>query len=215
MSNVKNVILKKKIEGVIYDLMVKTNSDLVYTADGKTVTTVLSEILAKVDTKVSQSDIDTAISNLVDGAPEAYNTLKEISDYIATHKTEYDALEALVGDKVAKTDYDTKMTALDNAISAINTSLAAIDLTNYVDKTTYDTKMTALDTEIANIKNGTSLSVGAGDITETDAKQFISKAEKERLASVGRFIVSATQPTDLTDKDLWAEEIVSTPEENA
>lgn len=211
MSNVKNVILKKKIEGVIYDLMVKTNSDLVYTAEGKTITTVLSEILTKVDTKVDQAAIDTAIGNLVDGAPEAYNTLKEIADYISTHGTEYTALQALVGDKVAKSDYNTKMTALDASIAALDTAIKSVDTTAFVKKTDYDTKMNSIDTEIANLKNGTSLSIGAGDITETDAKQFISKTEKEKLASVGRFIVSATQPADLTDQDLWAEEITVTP----
>ena len=44
MANVKNVILKKKIEGVIYDLLVKTNANLVEVEEGKTLATALTEI---------------------------------------------------------------------------------------------------------------------------------------------------------------------------
>lgn len=212
MSNVKNVILKKKIEGVVWDLMVKTNSELVYTPEGKTVQTVLTEILASLDNKVEQSAIDTAISNLVDGAPEAYNTLKEISDYISTHKDEYTALQTLVGDKVTKSDYDTKMTALDTAISTINTTLTTLSTTvaAKLDKSVYDTKMTDIDTKIAALEAATGGEVTADDITETETKKIMTADERTKLASVGRFIVSETQPADLTENDIWAEVI---PEE--
>ena len=51
----------------------------------------------------AQEIADKVKTDIVDGAPEAFDTLKEVSDYIATHKNEYDALVALVGDKAAKT----------------------------------------------------------------------------------------------------------------
>ena len=43
---------------------------------------------------------DTAIANLVNDAPEAYDTLKEIADYLSTHETAYSALVELVGNKI-------------------------------------------------------------------------------------------------------------------
>lgn len=42
------------------------------------------------------------LDNLIKDAPEAYDTLKEIGDYIATHKSEYEALNALANKKVDK-----------------------------------------------------------------------------------------------------------------
>lgn len=42
------------------------------------------------------------LDNLIKDAPEAYDTLKEIGDYIATHKSEYEALNALASKKVDK-----------------------------------------------------------------------------------------------------------------
>lgn len=52
---------------------------------------------AQVDAKIS-----TAINGLIDGAPAAYDTLKEISDYIATDKSAAEAMELAIGDKVSK-----------------------------------------------------------------------------------------------------------------
>ena len=48
--------------------------------------------------------VNTRLDNIIEGAPDAYDTLKEISDYISSHTTEYEALYALVGDKVTKED---------------------------------------------------------------------------------------------------------------
>lgn len=42
------------------------------------------------------------IDNITDGADAALDSFKEFSDYLASHQTEYEALEALVGDKVTK-----------------------------------------------------------------------------------------------------------------
>ena len=42
------------------------------------------------------------IDSITDGADEALDSFKEFSDYLANHQTEYEALEALVGDKVTK-----------------------------------------------------------------------------------------------------------------
>ena len=50
--------------------------------------------------------ISTAINNLIDGAPAAYDTLKEIADYLGTHENEYTALTSAVGSKLDKSVYE-------------------------------------------------------------------------------------------------------------
>ena len=50
------------------------------------------------------SDITTAIANVVNAAPASFDTLKEISDYIASDQTAGTALTTLVGTKLSSTD---------------------------------------------------------------------------------------------------------------
>ena len=102
----KNVILRKKIEGVIYDLLPQTNFDQVLqVADNKTLTQVVTELLASIAEKASNTEFQqykTAFDGLMQDAPETYNTLKEIGDYITSHTSEYEALLAISNNKVDK-----------------------------------------------------------------------------------------------------------------
>lgn len=76
-------------------------------------------------------------TDIIDGAPEAYDTLKEISTYIASHKDEYEALTALVGDKAAQSD----LTAAVTRIVTLETSVS----TNTTEITTLKTKVENLE----------------------------------------------------------------------
>lgn len=70
----------------------------------------------------AQKIADKVKTDIVDGAPEAFDTLKEVSDYIATHKNEYDALVALVGDKAAKTELTSavkRIVALEGSVTTL------------------------------------------------------------------------------------------------
>ena len=48
--------------------------------------------------------VQTEIGNLINGAPETANTLKELSDLVEQHKDVTDALDAAIGKKVDKVD---------------------------------------------------------------------------------------------------------------
>lgn len=52
--------------------------------------------------------ISTAVSDLIGGAPETYDTLKEISDYIEEHEDVVTSLNAAIGNKADKTSVYTK-----------------------------------------------------------------------------------------------------------
>lgn len=110
-SIAKKAILRAKVEGVLTDLMVKTTAENVYLADGGTLAAKLAELITSgdVDTKIS-----TAISGLIDGAPETYDTLKEISDYITAHQDVVDTLNAAIGAKADKTAVEALQTAVED-----------------------------------------------------------------------------------------------------
>ena len=101
----KNIIIRKQISGVLYDLLPQTSFAQVINGDSKTLETVVSELsasIAKCATGADLTALEGRFNTLVKDAPEAYDTLKEISDYISTHKSEYDALLAVSGNKVDK-----------------------------------------------------------------------------------------------------------------
>ena len=85
----------------------KTKLDGIATGANKTVvdSALSSTSTNPVQNKVVNTaitNLTTRLDNLIADAPEAYDTLKEISDYIASHTTEYEALLAITGNKVDK-----------------------------------------------------------------------------------------------------------------
>lgn len=72
----------------------------------------------------SKKYVDTKIADLVNSAPEALNTLKELADAINNHEDAYDSLLEVVGDKVNKND-------LDAAIKKLEIPVIHIDVADF------------------------------------------------------------------------------------
>lgn len=239
----KNAILKTKIEGVIYEIMVKTGAANVYVDDTTTLSAKLAEIIADLALKATKTEltdglalkaekshthaqadvtgladaltarptteamntaISTAISNLIDGAPETYDTLKEIATYISTNETAMDALNAAIGNKADKattlegygiTDSMTATQinkAIADALATATGGESAADvkvaLDNY--KTSNDTRVKAIEDDYLKAADKTALQ---GNI---DAAKEIANAKS-------KIYYSATEPTGLAEGDLW------------
>ena len=63
--------------------------------------TALNSLATEVNTKATIAQLNQAISDLVDGAPEALNTLRKIAEELADDQTELDALLVLVNQAVS------------------------------------------------------------------------------------------------------------------
>lgn len=86
MSNpAKKAIVRALVEGVLSDLMVKTTGEQVYLDANTTLSAKLAEMVTAINLRAKSEDvateIQTAINGLINGAPEAYDTLKELADY--------------------------------------------------------------------------------------------------------------------------------------
>lgn len=180
MSNaIKEAVLQKKVEGEVCDLMVRTGKDNVIVDDttGKTLATELTEIIALVANKASLGDIDTKIAALIDGAPEAYDTLKELADYIATNETVMTALNAAIGNKVDKVTG--KGLSQEDFTTTLKTKLEGI--TGYTHPTNHPAAM----------------------ITQDTTHKFVTDAEKATWNAKGSIRSGSSTPADLTDNDLF------------
>lgn len=109
----KYILEKIKIENALQDIITKTdgeNTKVSYNGSEMSLTSALADILAKVNALPTDSDvstaINTAIDGLINGAPDTYNTLKEIADHFKTHQDEYTALVQTVAGKLDKSVYD-------------------------------------------------------------------------------------------------------------
>ena len=79
----KYTVLTKKIDNIMYELFVKTHSDMVYVNE----TTTLTETLVKLsdlltDSKKTESELREEYNKLTNGAPDRFNTFKEVWDYV-------------------------------------------------------------------------------------------------------------------------------------
>ena len=163
----KNVILRKQIAGVLYDLYPQTAFAQVVNSDNKDLNAIVKELTDAIALKATGADLSalkTRFDNLIQDAPEAYDTLKEISDYIANHTNEYDALKALTADKVSKKEgYDLSKNDFTDALKAKLDALYT--------KAQLDTKFSAL--EKADQTNATNIAANTAAITKLNGADTV------------------------------------------
>ena len=178
----KNSILKGIVNGQVTELYPKTSADNTFLASGTSVETALGTMPT---TETVNGLISAAIDALIDGAPATYDTLKEISDWIATHQSEYEALIAAIAGKVDKVEG--KGLSTEDYTTAEKTKLAGIEAgaNNY-------TLPTATANALGGIKVGANLAIDSttgvlsGDYSaaSSSAAGLMSAADKTKLDGI-------------------------------
>lgn len=140
MANIKILDLNglKTVFGIvdtkIADALPKKVSELTNDANYQTDTEVSTAITTALGSVYTKAEVDKAVEDkakevvgqIVDEAPESFDTLKEISDYIDAHQEVVDGLNAAIGAKANKADVYTK--------EEVEGKIADIDLTPYETK---------------------------------------------------------------------------------
>lgn len=178
----KNSILKGIVNGQVTELYPKTAANNVFAQSGTDLETLLTTIPT---TETVNGLISDAIDALIDGAPATYDTLKEISDWIATHQDEYAALIAAIAGKVDKVEG--KQLSTEDYTTAEKTKLAGIEANanNY-------TLPTATASALGGIKVGANLAIDSstgvlsGDYSaaSSSAAGLMSAADKTKLDGI-------------------------------
>lgn len=120
-------------------------------SSGKILDSVIPTTIART------SDITSAIASVVNAAPASFDTLKEISDYIASDQTAGTALTTLVGTKLSSTDAASTyapiasptFTGTVGGITKTMVGLGNVDNTTDLLKPISTATQTALDTKLA------------------------------------------------------------------
>lgn len=220
-TDIQRAILQAKIEGILKKIIVKTNADNVMYDDSTTLTTKLAEILASLDKKAEasavtteiQQKIDAAVNGLIDGAPDTYNTLKEIADYISQHEEAKEALQKAIGDKLDKTTFQTfqnsveKLGALAGKDKVAESDLDA-ELAEKVNVASEGNHSHANKSVLDGItgEKVTSWDDAASKAHEHENSDVLDEITREKLTALegkSKIYFSKEQPEDLKEGDLW------------
>ena len=146
--------------------------------------------------------VNNRINNIITDAPEAFDTFKEIADYISSHRDEYDALVALSNNKVDKVDG--KGLSTNDYTTAEKNKLAGIATSAEVNQNAFSNIVAGSTTAAASSKtdtftvkatgaasvsiSGKELTIGATNTTyataTTAANGLMSKDDKTKLDGV-------------------------------
>ena len=79
----RDIILTKKLNNVVYEIFVKTSSDMVYVNSDTTLTEKLNDICELLtNSDASTTELREAFDKIVAGAPQTFQTFKEVWDYV-------------------------------------------------------------------------------------------------------------------------------------
>lgn len=109
MANTKAILSQIMTESGLKDLITKSDGEnvtVIYNGEKQTLSSALAKLLAATNLAVTadsaKSLIAEEIAKLVDGAPEAGDTLKELFDLISNNKEAAELLNSAITNKVDK-----------------------------------------------------------------------------------------------------------------
>ena len=236
----KQAIARVKIEDQIVDLLIKSNVENVYLEDGTTtlaskLADMMVSINAKADATAVTQEINAAIAALIDDAPETYDTLREIAEYIAHDKSAMEALNAAIGNKVDKEEgkglsandfTDILKAKLDsiaegaevnqNAFSSVKVGdavIAATDKTDYINLVPGEHVTLTPDAEGKSVTIGVDLPKIDIDAELSDASEnpVQNKVVKAAIDAKPDVYIQETEPANMKTNDIWIQLI---PESN-
>jgi len=196
MANTNFVLSKIMVGGEIRDIIAKAtgkHTTVVWKETETTLDSALASIIAELSGQASGEAVDAkisaAIDELIGGAPETYDTLKEIADYIESHKDVVTALNEAIGNKVNK--IDGKGLSAEDFTAALKTKLEAMPA------------ITAAQVEAWNGKADKT-------VASSTADGLMSKEDKARLDGLRGVRFGADVPADLKDGELFVQVVEET-----
>lgn len=147
-----------------------------------------SALSSRPTTTEMNTAISNAISEVIGGAPETYDTLREIADYIASHDDVVTTLNAAIGNKADRTTVE--------AIQATVNALGSLASKSTVSETDLDKELKDKVNAVAEGNHSHSNKTVLDGITSEKVSEWDRKCN---------FYVSSTHPVCLTENDIWAQ----------
>lgn len=111
MATTKAILSKIKVDDELRDLIAKSDGEnvtVIYNDKEQTLSSALAEIFTTANSAVTEENVQSLITDevtkLINGAPEAGDTLKELFDLITTNSEAAELLTSAVSGKVDKVE---------------------------------------------------------------------------------------------------------------
>lgn len=197
-TNMKKAILKKQIEGIVYEVMLKTTAEMVTIDDAGT---TLAAKLIELGNLPTSTYVDEKISALVNGSPETLDTLNELAAALGSDPNFATTIANQLGSKVDKVEG--KGLSTNDYTNEEKAKLAGVE--EGANKTLIVNNLTTSET-------GSALDAAQGKvlsdkIEEHTADLTVHITEKERTGwnAKARVIAASAQPENMTENDLFLE----------
>ena len=197
-TNMKKAVLKKQIEGIVYEVMLKTTAEMVTVDDAGT---TLAARLIELGQLPTNTYVDEKIAALVNGSPEALDTLNELAAALGSDPNFATTIATQMGSKVDKVEG--KGLSTNDYTTEEKTKLAGIaegaNKTTIVNNLTTTAAGSALDAAQGKALND-KIVAHTGD-----AVAHVTAEERAAWNASARIIAAEAQPDDLTENDLFLE----------
>lgn len=197
-TNMKKAVLKKQIEGIVYEVMLKTNAEMVTVDDAGT---TLAAKLIELGQLPTNTYVDEKIAALVNGSPEVLDTLNELAAALGSDPNFATTIATQMGNKVDKVEG--KGLSTNDYTTEEKTKLAGIaegaNKTTIVNNLTTTAAGSALDAAQGKALND-KIVAHTGDTVV-----HVTADERAAWNASARIIAAETQPEDLTENDLFLE----------
>jgi hypothetical protein len=171
---VRSAMLRKIVEGVLTDLMIRTNTDNVQLADGSTLSTFLAGII----TQENITDyVDARINHVLNVNPGLIDLLNDIQQALEDKGEVVEEILNTLATKATKEE----LAEVSTAVGSLSTALGALT-----------TRVTSLESAVNN--HGGRLSAVESLVGNL--------ADPEILPGLSRVISGTTVPSDLRNVDL-------------
>lgn len=146
------VVLSKKVDGVIYNLMVRTTTDQIFRKEFS-LTEILDNVQKSVDLKVDQTEFNTVKQKLATffaDAPEDFQTLMDVHNYIQAANDKIEATNKVLATKIDTSVYEGDQKKLMTQINEIKQDIVDINKASddYVTKANFEERIKQLETDI-------------------------------------------------------------------
>lgn len=145
------VVLSKKVDGVIYNLIVRSSTDQVF-QDNYSLTEILQNVSQAIDARVTTeefSEVKQHLNTFFADQPEDFQTLMDVHNYIQSAHDKIEAANKILENKIDTSVYEGDKKQIMQSINNIKQDVSDMITTgDLVSKENFEERITQLETDI-------------------------------------------------------------------
>ncbi|WP_368918984.1 hypothetical protein [Corynebacterium diphtheriae] len=157
-----------------------------------------AQAAAKSVESAAQSAVDAVVRKILDGAPQAYDTLKEVADELASQKSAAAALIKQLSEKASQADVATLAQKITNlgigGVRGLSDALASKANTNHTHTTSQIVGLSQLEGRYSTVENEIHKKADRSEIADMASKSEVRKIQ-ETVDGIPKIQVVSQMPT--------------------